>query len=192
MSQLLSSLSFLAPVLNYLFSKVLSYFSKTAHIDAICCPYIEKSLLDNLSSKNTYIVNLDDEIKNSLDVDEKEQKPIGALISARIIFNKSGNIVDELKDVIMNSSNAITNFIFISIDYRLLKYSQTGSKILYCMPSDAYYQILKQNPEFDNVLYTKIKTDLILRKSEKINVYHSLNDLQNIICKNFSNVNIKI
>ena len=99
-------------------------------------------------------VKIDEEIKNSLDVDEKEQKPIGALISARIIFNKSGNIVDELKDVIMNSSNAITNFIFISIDYRLLKYSQTGSKILYCIPSDAYYKILKQTPEFDDVLYT--------------------------------------
>ena len=179
-------------VMTYVYEKIISYFSSKT-INSLCIPYIDETLLQNLSSKNTYIVNLDKEISNTLDSDEQKLESVGELISARIVYNKSIATITELKDIILNSSNAITQFLFVSIDYRLLKYSGTGSKIVYAIPSDAYYKTLKSNtPNWDDALYTKIKNDLIARKGGKLQVYHSLIDLQTLIVNNFNNITIKI
>lgn len=182
----------ITPLLSFLYGKVMQYLNNT-QINAICIPYIDPLLLNSLNSTSCYIVNLDAEIGITLDEDEKNQSSsVGALISGRIIYNKCIAIVTELKDVILHSSNSITSFIFISVDYRLLKYSGTGSKILYCVPSEAYYQILKLQPGFNNELYNKVKNDLVARKSSKLIIYHSLVDLENLICKQFPSVTIKI
>lgn len=176
---------------NLLYDKVIKVLYNL-QINAICIPYIDPSLLNNLVSTSCYLVNLDAEVGNTLDEDEKNQASLGALISPRIIYTKCIAIVNELKDVILNSSNSITQFIFISIDYRLLKYSGTGSKILNALPSDQYYQILKLQPDWNDALYDKIKNDLVTRKSSKLVIYNNLLDLQSIICKNFNSVTVKI
>ena len=196
MSQLLTGLTIISkPIITFIFGKLINYFfKKTAIINSICMPFIEPLLLENLSSKSCYIVNLDNEIANSLDSDEKEQSALGALISPRVVFEKSISIVEGLKDIILNSTNEINAFLFFSIDYRLLKYSGVGANnILYCIPSDAYYRILKSSIEkFDDDLYLKIKNDLVLRKSSKIHIYNSLNELNALICQNFASITIKI
>ena len=178
-------------VMTYVYEKIISYFSSKT-INSLCIPYIDENLLNNLVSRNTYLVNLDKEISNTLDSDEQKLESVGELISARIVYNKSIATITELKDIILNSSNAITQFLFVSIDYRLLKYSGTGSKIVYAIPSDAYYKTLKATPNWDDALYIKIKNDLIARKNAKLQVYHSLIDLQNLIVNNFTNITIKI
>ena len=196
MSSVLSYIYSIIPftsVFNFLYEKVVTLLCKTT-INSICIPFINDNLLINLSSKSTYIVNLDKEIFTTLDSDERLQSAIGALISPRIVYNKCLAIVNELIDVIIHSSGEIKAFLFISNDYRLLKYSNTGgSKIFYAVPSDAYYQILKnETPNWNDQLYLKIKTDLVNRKGNKLVVYHSFVDLQNIIVKQFPGITIKI
>ena len=162
-SFLTTAIPILSPIINFLFGKLISMYN-SSQINAVCIPFIDKNLIKNIVSNNTYLVNLDSEIFNSLDSDEKLQSITGNLFSPRIIYNRSTAIVDELKDVITKSSNAISKFIFFSIDYRLLKYSGTGTQIIYCVPSDTYYQELKLMPEWDDITYMKVKNDMVLRK----------------------------
>ena len=195
MSSVLSYIYSIIPftsVFNFLYEKVVTLLCKTT-INSICIPFIDETLLENLNSKSVYIVNLDKEISNTLDNDEKNQSAVGALISPRIVYNKCITVVEELIDVIIHSSGEIKAFLFISSDYRLLKYSNTcGDQVFYAVPSDAYYQVLKELPNWNDKLYQKIKTDLVNRKGNKLVIYHSFVDLQNIIVKQFPGITIKI
>ena len=142
------------------------------------------NMLKKSKKKNTYYRQFDKcyIFSNSLHtISQKINIPI----------HQQYNGVDELKDVITKSSNAISKFIFFSIDYRLLKYSGTGTQIIYCVPSDTYYQELKLMIDWDDITYQKVKNDMVLRKGNKIIIYHSLIELEKIICDMYG-VNIKV
>jgi hypothetical protein len=131
------------------------------------------------------LINLDDEIHSTMDDDEKAQTSTSAMINARIVYTKSVVVMKELLDVIIHSSKMVDKFVFTSCDYNLLKYGDAGN-ILYTLPSEIYYNILKQDPAWNDVKYQKVKNGLLARKANKIVIYSSFEELQGIICKNFN------
>ena len=144
----------------------------------------EPKLVASLTSNDTMLVNLDQEVNNALDVDEKDFKNVGNLVSSRVVYTKSKPIMSELFDVIQNSSKQIKKFIFISKDYNLLKYADCG-KITYTLPSENYYRELKQTVSWDDESYIKIKEHLQKRKGDKIIVYNSFAELQKLLCDTY-------
>ena len=192
MSSLITTvLSNIAGPIMSIFYNWLTHFN-TISISSICIPFISQNLISQLISDSTYIVDIDAEINENLDDDEQKMECTGNLLSPRVVYSKSLAIIEELKNIITHSSKAVNSFIFVSSDYRLLKFAQVGKSILYFVPSENYYQELKTLPNWNDVKYQKIKNDLLNRKKEKLIVYHSLLDLQKLICENFHNVSIKI
>jgi hypothetical protein len=174
----------ISPLIEFIRSKICVLLGKIDK-NSIVITYDEPLLIDSLISNDTMLINLDKEITSVLDSDEKDMTSNNSMINAKIWYTKSTVIITELLDVIIHSSNSTKKFVFCSCDYKLLKYGDTGT-IIYTLPSEAYYNVLKLNVEWDDVKYQKIKTDLLSRKQDKIHIYSSFEQLQDILIKNYN------
>ena len=174
----------LSSIVNFVWGKFCLCVGNYVNKSSIVIAYNEPKLVASLTSNDTMLVNLDQEVNNALDVDEKDFKNVGNLVSSRVVYTKSKPIMSELFDVIQNSSKQIKKFIFISKDYNLLKYANCG-KTTYTLPSENYYRELKQTVGWDDESYIKIKEHLQTRKGDKIIVYNSFAELQKLLCDTY-------
>jgi hypothetical protein len=174
----------IVPIIDFLKEKIFAIVCKV-NKKSVLIAYPEPLLVNSLTSTDSMLINLDDEIHSTMDDDEKAQTSTSAMINARIVYTKSVVVMKELLDVIIHSSKMVDKFVFTSCDYNLLKYGDAGN-ILYTLPSEIYYNILKQDPAWNDVKYQKVKNGLLARKANKIVIYSSFEELQGIICKNFN------
>ena len=112
------------------------------------------------------------------------------MINPRCVYVKSCDVVSEVQDVLTNYSSKIKKFVYVSTDYHLLKYAETGS-IIYTMPSNDYYNVLRTQPQWNDAQFQAIKQELILNKNNKLVIFNNFSELQAIFTSNF-NFKIKI
>ena len=186
----------LVSAIGYAISAVISFIAckidsilGTADISAILIPYDELALIPSLASVDTALICLDTEIDGSLDSDDKAAPSTGNLLSSRKVYLQCKTILDELIDIHKKTSKAVSKFVFFSCDYHLLKSGNAG-KIIYTLPSEAYHQELMKRDAWDEPRYQKIKAELQARKSDKITVYNSFGELQQLLLKKY-NFNLK-
>jgi hypothetical protein len=186
MSTILTTIvtALIAPIIEFLKEKLFACVGKV-NKKSILIAYPIPQLLNSLTSTDTMLINLDDEIQNTLDDDEKAQMSSNLMINARIVYTKSEVVMRELLDVIIHSSKMVNKFVFTSCDYNLLKYGDAGT-ITYTLPSEIYYKVLSQESGWDDVKFQKVKAGLIARKANKLLIYNSFEELQQIICTNFN------
>jgi hypothetical protein len=143
-------------------------------------------LCNNVISETIHFIDIDKEAENDLDSDDKEDiKKKQDLNISRIIYTKSKTILNDFKDILQNSSCKNKTLVLVSSDYRLLKYNQC-TKILYMMPTDLLIQQFKnENPNFNNEKFIVCKNDLIQRKSDKLIIYNSKEQLLSLLCEKF-------
>ena len=73
----------------------------------------------------------------------------------------------------------------MSEDYHLLKHSESGT-IVYTIPSEVYHNELMLTDSWNEERFQLIKADLLSRKKDKVVVYNSFSELQNILCSHFN------
>lgn len=161
--------------------------------DGLYIPYMcETDITKNIQSDTIEFIDLQNELKDELDEDDLRAIETKTSLNAnRLIYNKSKEIVKQIDDIYTNSSNQHKHFVFVSSDYRLLKYVHC-TNIHYLCPSDSYHNELKQKPEWNEDKYQVCRTDLLSRKKDKIIVYSSANDLIEHIIKIYPDATIKI
>jgi hypothetical protein len=186
MTAILTTISgyLIEPVLNFLKEK-LCFLLSSPSVSALIIAYPEKNIILSLVSSNTMLIDLDIEVNNVMDEDEKNQTAVGFMLNPRIMYSKSVAVCKELIDVVTHSSKMVTKFVFISCDYNLLKYSESG-KICYTLPSETYHQTMMLADDWDEVKFQKIKSQLLARKSDKLKIYNNFSELQAIIINNFN------
>ena len=150
-------------------------------------------LKNNLTSTSTVVCNLDKEVDIEIDEDDKLKKCTSGntLNVSRTVYNKATQIVDDLEDIFLNTSKATNTILYISSDYRLLKYVGIQT-IEYFLPSDAYHNELMKQTGWNENVYQVTKNDLVDRKKDKLHVYTSAADLQSQVLVLYSSINIKI
>lgn len=158
------------------------------NISGVLVPYDEPNLTKSLESLNTSLFNLDFELKNVLDIDEYKAT-VGDLLSPKEAYLNGSKTIDDILNIVIKSSNQAKRFVILSVDYKLLKYSGC-SDILYCLPSQKYYEELKLRPNFDDAQFLKIRDDLLQRKKDKLHIYNNFDELLHIFT-NFFNFHLK-
>ena len=148
-------------------------------------------LKSTLHSTSTVICNLDDEIDNDLDDEDKAKSSGNTLSISRVVYNKSLSVITDLEDILLNTSHAINTILYISTDYRLLKYAGVVD-IEYFLPSDSYHTELMKSKDWDEVKYQTTKADLVSRKYSKLYIFGSKQDLQKIVLEKFPSLTQKI
>jgi hypothetical protein len=150
-------------------------YMKTDH-EGILIPFLKTSLCKQLVSDSILFVDLDHEIDQSLDEDDKKLDVDSHLYIARL-YNNAKKIVAELSE--MNEmSKSLKTILFVSCDYKLLKYcGLNDGGIDYFICSDSLHEQLKGASNWNEGRYDKIKDQLIANKKEKLHTYSSLNDL---------------
>ena len=155
------------------------------NVSGVMLAYHEPALMHSLISDSTALINIDAEIHDSLDDDEKAQQPSGNLLNSKVFYNKSKTVVDELKEIHCKTSKSVNRFVFISKDYKLLKFSIPDVSITYTLPSDSYHTELLKRDDWNEAEYLKIKTDVQTRKGSKVVVYNNFNELQQLFIDRF-------
>ncbi len=155
-------------------------------------PNCSGNSLKGLQSDKTVLIDLDKEIKES--IDEKGKKEIQNdntnLFINRLLFSIGKIVCDEISNITSNTSNSINQIVFMSSNYRLLKFCDVKS-ITYFIPSESYYSTLKLQSGWNEALYQEVKNDVMNRKSDKIKIFVSADDLCNQLSSLF-NLNIKV
>ena len=171
-------------------SKITSVLSCASYIASGIELVIEKSeydgillftgadkLVANLQNDNVVFIDLDYELKNELDADDLPKIDNNTQLSiSRLVYTKSRMIVDQISLIYKNSQKQIKQFVYISNDYRLLKFCSCKS-INYFICSDEYHQQLKTENNFNEEKYQKFRIDLLSRKKDKMLSYSSNGDL---------------
>ena len=152
---------------------------------------LKSSLRNNLTSESISFVDLDFETKQDVDEDHDKLDHNSSLYLTRL-YNDCQKIVDEIAS--MNEvSNKLKTIVFISSDYKLLKYVNANQNgIDYFIPSDAFHDELKKNDGWDESKFQILRTDLIARKSSKLKIFTGLADLLNQVCAIYPDAKIKI
>ena len=176
----------LTRVFMFVFGKMYSLIG-SSDVSSVLIPYDEPKLIQSLQSSNTALIALDSEIDQSLDSDDKNSASTGNLLSSRKVYLQCEKIATELIGIHKSTSNSVNRFVF---DYHALKSGKTGP-IIYLLPSDAYYQELKKQDNWNDVQYQSIKNELMAKKSGKIVVYNSFADLQQLFIDKF-NFSLKV
>jgi hypothetical protein len=186
MSSILTTIvtALIAPILDFLKVKLFACIGKV-NKKSVLISYPEPLLINSLTSSDTMLINLDDEIHSTMDEEEKAQISSNLMINARIVYTKSEVVMRELLDVIIHSSKMVDKFVFTSCDYNLLKYGDAGI-ITYTLPSEIYYKVLSQESGWDDAKFQKVKAGLMARKANKILIYNNFEELQKILCENFN------
>ena len=162
----------------------------------ICTPLRKdiNFLTMSLFSENTKLIDLDAEINNHLS--NNNENVSANIISTpheinKLVFQSGHTLVDELTNIYQNVSNQTKNIIYLSKNYRLLKFSNV-SEIEYYMPSDNYVNSISNEDNFDMKEFNAFKNDLMYRKSSKITIYNGQNELLNEIKLLFPELHLKI
>ena len=154
-------------------------------------PFLKTSLKNNLVSDSIVFVDLDAEIKQSLDEDDAKLDPDSHLFFARM-FNQAKKIVEEIVEINLTSKK-LNEIVFISSEYKILKFCDCDDGgIDYFIPTDSLHEELTKAPNWDEVKYQKIKAGLMDNKKSKLQTYSSLNDLLQQIIEIYPEANVKI
>ena len=186
-------------------SKITSVLSCASYIASGIELVIEKSeydgillftgaekLVSNLQNDNVVFIDLDHELKNELDADDLAKIDNNTQLSiSRLVYTKSRMIVDQIGLIYKNSQKQIKQFVFISNDYRLLKFCSCKS-INYFICSDEYHQQLKTENDFNEEKYQKFRIDLLSRKKDKMLSYSSNDDLYRQVINLYSGTTLTI
>lgn len=151
-------------------------------------------LKKNITSTSCVVCDLDSEVDIEIDEDDKTKKMNGTgntLGISRVVYNKATTIIDDLEDIFLNTSKATNTILYISSDYRLLKYVGIPT-IAYFIPSDDYHNKLMTQTGWNEAKYQVTKQDLVDRKKDKLHVYTSSADLLAQVLVLYSSINIKI
>ncbi len=174
--------SLVVPILQYLHEKLFAILAKP-YVKSVLIAYSEPSIIASLVSADTAIVNLDNEIENTLDEDDKKADSTSNMLNNRLVYKNSKNVISDIHDI-FNGSSAVNKFVYISTDYHLLKYADTGN-ITYTLPSEAYYNELKSRQDWDDKEYQHVKDELKTKKLNKVIVYNNFQELQKIFIDKF-------
>ena len=187
--KLISILSY--PLLSSLYNMVCG--KRTLTRVSIMVPNMcANDLKNNLTSQSTVVCNLDAEVDIEIDEDDKHKKTSNNTLNvSRTVYNKGKDIITDLEDIFLNTSNATTTILYISCDYRLLKYCGVVN-IEYFMPSDAYHTELMKQKDWNESAYQVTKQDLVDRKKDKLHIYTSASDLQSQVLVLYPSINLKI
>ena len=170
------------------------FFTRTLNRVSIMVPNMcAIDLKNNLTSKSLVVCDLDKETDIEIDEDDKHKKSTtgNTLNVSRTVYNKATQVVSDLEDIFLNTSNATNTILYISSDYRLLKYVGIVN-IEYFMPSDAYHNELMKQKDWNESAYQVTKQDLVDRKKDKLHIYTSASDLQSQILVLYPMISIKI
>lgn len=143
------------------------------------------TLINSVTSENTLFIDLDPEIRSEFKSEEQAKLdiPNSSLDVNRLLYSKSKEIVAQIMDLVNGTSKSIRKIVFVSSDYRLLKFIGVGH-IAYMMPSDSLVQKLKASGQLVEK-FDKTRQDLIERKGSKLQVFGSFDDLQKIVIAQF-------
>jgi hypothetical protein len=133
--------------------------------------------ISHLTSTDTLFIDLDPEIFSSLDDDEKELSKIvhTTLNVNRILFQKGKEVVKDLVEMINGITKSFKKIVFLSRDYRLLKYIGIPT-IIYTLGSNSYYNSLKLTEENKNDI-KNYSDDLKKNKGDKLIIYQNIHEL---------------
>ena len=177
--------------INNMASSVESILEKSEYDGILLFTGADK-LVSNLQNDNVVFIDLDYELKNELDADDLEKINSNTQLSiSRLVYTKSRMIVDQIGLIYKNSQKQIKQFVFISNDYRLLKFCSCKA-INYFICSDEYHQQLKAEPNFNEEKYQKFRIDLLSRKKDKMMSYSSYGDLYNQVIKLYTGTSLTI
>lgn len=154
------------------------------HINLIC---------SSLVSDTVQFINLDDEIKihlnNKGEDSENESKNPHEI--NKLQFKSANEIVDDFQDIFRDMSNKIKTVVYLSHNYRLLKYGGC-EKIYYFCPSESLISTLSSDENFNLEKFNVFKQDLLLRKGNKMTVYSSIDILTRSIQDLFEDIHMKV
>ena len=152
---------------------------------------LKTSVKNNLTSDTILFVDLDAEYSQVKDMDNAKLDSSSSLFLTRM-YNDINKIVDEISE--MNEvSNKLKTIVFISSDYKLLKFCGCNSSgIDYMIPTDSLHTELMKNDGWNEVEYQKLRTDLLARKSSKIQTFSNLQDLLSQIIAIYPEAKIKV
>ena len=156
-------------------------------INGVCIPpgSGKTAVIKNLDSESTVFIDLDPEVNQEFDEDDQKKLISNtSLAVSRLTYTKSKDVMQEIQDILKNTSKQIRRFVFVSSDYRLLKYVNCKN-IQYFLPSDNLYKKLKENSNFNDDKYKEVKDDLIRRKKDKLQIYLSIEELLSKIADMF-------
>jgi hypothetical protein len=144
--------------------------------------------MSHLSSADTIFIDLDPEVWNALDDDEKvASKSINSSLKVnRILFQKAKEVVRDIVEMIEGTSKSIKKVCFLSADYRLLKYLGVPN-ITYTIGASSYYESI-EIPEDRKRDIAAYKDDITRNKGNKLVVYTSLNELMSFITSQYNAV----
>lgn len=197
MSGILTSLAtvltdkLLSPVAKWCACNISECICGHAKHEGILLPFLKTSLKNNLTSESTLIVDLDAELEQSLDDDDKKLDPSSHLYVARL-YNNAKKIVSEIAE--MNEiSKKLDTILFVSSDYKMLKYCGCDeSGIDYFIPSDGLHEDLKKASNWNEDKYQGVKARLMQFKANKLKTYSCLNDLIKQITEIYPDCKVKI
>jgi hypothetical protein len=139
-------------------------------------------ILSHVSSDDTLWIDLDPEIFNSLDSDEKQSSVShnSNLNINRVVYIKAKEIFDELMEMINGTTRSIKKICFLSKDYRLLKFVGINN-IVYTLGSTCYYDSLENVDDSTKKSIQAYKEEIMRNKGDKLFVYNNLTELLQFI-----------
>ena len=171
-------LSLLSSAGQFLLKRLYACVVGSSTTEFVVIPYNEPNLVKTLISSDSCIVDLDAEINKILDVEDKDQESAHQMLNSSVFYKNAEKVIDDFMEI-MHKTGKYKHFVLLSTDYHLFKLINAGTpKIYYTMPSEAYYQELKQNKHFDDVKYQQIKAELMDKKKDKLIVHNSYQELE--------------
>jgi hypothetical protein len=149
-------------------------------------------LLTHISSPDTLWVDLDPEIFNSLDSEEKQSAVShnSNLNINRVVYLKGKDVFEELMEMINGTSRSIKKICFLSRDYRLLKFVGINN-IIYTLGSTAYYDNLANIDDETKKSILAYKEELLKNKGDKLFIYTNLVELIDLVIDRY-NASLKV
>ena len=138
-------------------------------------------LINNLKSNDTFFVDLDKEIWDAFDDEEKELSKIKHvnLPFNRVMYLKAKEISKEIVEMINGTTKSVKKIVFLSADFRMLKYIGVP-RLYYTIGTKSYYETL-DIPEEKQKLLEHYQEDIKEFKESKLVPYDSLSALISFI-----------
>ena len=165
------------------------------NIIGLCIPVRKhiNTIVNTLVCENVKFVDLDAQIDQHLSSNGEDVSgcvSLGPHDVNKLQFKAGLNVIDDLNNIYKMLSHQIGTVVYISHNYRLLKFSGCDSVNYFC-PSDTLINSI-DDENFNIKTYNEFKQDLILRKNSKINVYNTVDNLIDQVHIMFPGCNIKI
>ena len=165
------------------------------NIIGVCIPVRKhiNTLVNTLICESAKFVDLDAQIDqhlNSNGDDPSGNIALGPHEINKLQFKAGLSVIDDLNNIYKMVSHQIGTVVYVSHNYRLLKFSGCDTVNYFC-PSDTLINGI-DDENFNIKNYNDFKQDLILRKNSKINVYNSVDGLIDQVHIMFPGSNIKI